>query len=301
MWCPRGELDESPVDIRDLKGTWGFVPGPQVHGTNLLSVMLEFEIVAYVDMTGDDEIEVPFLNRLSGMRAYIRACPFFRDRLVPGRVASAGTAGEPADFGHQAPGQAASGVSDRSGSQDAPEKPVAPVGRIQQVPVFHPDPEASQMKQSCPVVHVDAQPVLPEWPEIKVVISLEIVYLHPSGHDSPQVIYDGRELPDKVLVSSDPEIEDVSHEKQVGCLEPRPDSLEKIEQNACLRLIEPFQVNVRQEVGFGGHVLGSLSPGSDGKRWLVAFIACPKSLWKWSGAGPYESIHFFLECKGVKG
>jgi hypothetical protein len=110
--------------------------------------------------------------------------------------------------------------------------------------VFHPDPEIPQLKQLGLDVNPSSHSVLPEIPQIEVVVALEIVDLHPAGNDSLKVVHNRREVPDKGCMAADPEIEDVPHEEQVGRPNPGPHVLEKAEQKLCVGLIQPFQVDV---------------------------------------------------------
>ena len=131
--------------------------------------------------------------------------------------------------------------------------------------MFYPNPEIPQLKQARSYVHPNAQVILPEIPEIQVVVALKIVNLHSAGNDPAQVVHDGRKLPDEVFVAAEPEIEDVANEEQMGRLDPGPHVLEKTEQDLSFRLIHVLQMDVREEIGFRSH---------------VHCIAWSKSLWK---------------------
>ncbi len=200
--------------------------------------------VTYVHVAGDDQVEGFLMNCPLRMRADRCSCTLIRDRLVLARVPSARAAGDPADSGQEASRQSTACIfNDRCAKKPA-KKAVAPVGRIQQISVFYPNPEIPQLKQACSVVHPNVQVILPEIPEIQVVVALKIVNLHSAGNDPAQVVHDRRKLPDEVFVASEPEIEDVANEEQVGRLDPGPHVLEKTEQDMSFRLIEVLQMDV---------------------------------------------------------
>jgi len=136
--------------------------------------MLEFMVVSYVHVAGDDQVEGLLLNCPLRMRSDRCPCTLIRDRLVPARVPSACAAGDPADLGQEASRQSTACVRDDRSAKKPAKKTVAPVGRVQQISVFHPNPEIPQLKHARSDVHPNAQLILPEIPEIQVVVALKI-------------------------------------------------------------------------------------------------------------------------------
>jgi hypothetical protein len=214
-------------------------------------------VVAHVRVAGNDQVE-PFLlkgplcvrsDRGTGVR--------IRDRFVVARVPSARVTGHPADTGQEAAGQPTACVSHDRCSQKPAKEAVASVRRVQQIAMFHPYPEVPQLKAPGLHVNPNADSALPEIPKIEIVISFEVVDLYTPGNDPLEMIHDRSEGLHKGSMASDPEVEDVAHEEQVSGSNPGPYVLEKAEQDLCLGLIEPFQVDVGKEVGFRGRLLES--------------------------------------------
>jgi hypothetical protein len=200
--------------------------------------------VSHVHVAGDDQVEGFLMNCPLRMGADRRSGTLLRDRLVPARVPPARVAGGLADSGQDASRQSTACILDDRCAKKPAKKAVAPVGRIQQISVLYPNPEIPQLEQARSDVHLYAQVILPEIPEIQVVIALKIMNLHSGGNDPAQVVHDWRELPDEVFVAAEPEIEDVAHEEQMGRLDPGPHVLEKTEQDLSFRLIEVLQMDV---------------------------------------------------------
>jgi len=238
------QWDEFLARIRDSEGARAVCPGPKVHGSDRPPVNLECVFVPHVYVAGNDQVEGFLMNGPLRMRADGCSCTLIRDRLVLARVPSARVACGPADSGQEASRQSTACIFDGRRAKKPAKKAVAPVGRIQQISVFYPDPQIPQIKKARSDVHPKAQPILPEIPEIQVVVALEIVNLHSAGNDSAEVVHDGRKFSDEVFVAAKPEIEDVAYEEQVGRLDPGPHVLEKPEQDLGIRLIEVLQVDV---------------------------------------------------------
>jgi len=237
-------LEEFLAGFRDTKGARAACPGPKVYRTDRPPANLEFVFVTHVYVASDDQVEGFLMNYPLGVRADRLSSTLVRDRLVLARVPSARAAGDPADSGQEASRESIACIFDDRCAKKPAKKAIAPVGRIQQIPVLYPNPEVPQLKQARLDVHPNAQVILPEIPKIQVMVSLKIVNLHSAGNDPAQVVHDGRELSDEVFVAAEPEIEDVAHKEKVGCLDPGSHVLEKTEQDLGVRLIEALQMDV---------------------------------------------------------
>jgi hypothetical protein len=130
------------------------------------------------------------------------------------------------------------------------KKPIAAVGGVQQIPVFDPHPQTSEVKKLGPRVHPDTQLILPETLEIQVMVALEVVNLHAVSHDSSQVFHNGGESPDEDAVAAEPEVEDVTQQEQVGGPDASPDALQKTRQDLGIPAAQRCKVDVGQEISF---------------------------------------------------
>ncbi len=125
--------------------------------------------------------------------------------------------------------------------------------------MFHADALPRELERFSIGMNADADVVLPEFSQMQIVISFEVVNLDTVSHQQSNRIDDCRESPDEVRVTPDPEIEDVADEKKVSwrLLPARfrrfVQTCEEPQKSLRARIIARSEVEIGNEIGARSH------------------------------------------------